>query len=177
MLEVINLLQTTYLDPGIVSAESSLCATIHWGYTCVFWFVRMPPHPLCNNFNWKVVAHICLQTLSAKVCEMFVFEIRIKKNKKLWPRHVHFKATTRGTLRSDTWYMQLAEKLIARSYHLLDDDWTPLSRNPCWLSRDVHHRRRYKTSIRSWPFRMWTRWAFKCAWWMSISCAARYKCL
>ena len=28
-LEVINLLQTTYLDPGIVSAESSLCATIH----------------------------------------------------------------------------------------------------------------------------------------------------
>ena len=36
---MINLLQTTYLDPGIVSAESSLCATIHWGYTCVFWFV------------------------------------------------------------------------------------------------------------------------------------------
>ena len=29
VLEVINLLQTTYLDPGIVSAESSLCATIH----------------------------------------------------------------------------------------------------------------------------------------------------
>jgi hypothetical protein len=28
-LEVINLLQTTYVNPGIVSAESSLCATIH----------------------------------------------------------------------------------------------------------------------------------------------------
>jgi len=26
---VINLLQTTYVNPGIVSAESSLCATIH----------------------------------------------------------------------------------------------------------------------------------------------------
>ena len=25
------------------------------------------------------------------------------------------------------------EKLIPRSYHLLDYDWTPLSRNPCWL--------------------------------------------
>ena len=83
MLEVINPLQTTYLDPGIVSAESSLCATIHWGYTCVFWFVRMPPHPLCNNFNWKVVAHVCLQTLSAKVCEMFVFEIKIKKKQNI----------------------------------------------------------------------------------------------
>ena len=35
-----NLLQTTYVNPGIVSAESSLCATIHWGSACVFWFVH-----------------------------------------------------------------------------------------------------------------------------------------
>ena len=33
---MINLLQTTYVNPGIVSAESSLCATIHWGSACVF---------------------------------------------------------------------------------------------------------------------------------------------
>ena len=26
------------------------------------------------------------------------------------------------------------KSLIPRSYHLLDYDWTPLSRNPCWLS-------------------------------------------
>lgn len=34
-MEEINLLQTTYLNPGIVSAESSLCATIHWSSSCV----------------------------------------------------------------------------------------------------------------------------------------------
>ena len=34
-MRMINLLQTTYLNPGIVSAESSLCATIHWGSSCV----------------------------------------------------------------------------------------------------------------------------------------------
>ena len=39
-MEAINLLQTTYLNPGIVSAESSLCVTIHWGSSCVFWFVN-----------------------------------------------------------------------------------------------------------------------------------------
>ena len=66
--------------------------------------------------------------------------------------------------------MRLAEKLIPRSYHLLDYDWTPLSRNPCWLSSDVHHRRRYKTSIRSRPFCVWTSWTLKWAWWISISC-------
>ena len=33
---MINLLQTTYVNPGIVSAESSLCATIHWGSAWVF---------------------------------------------------------------------------------------------------------------------------------------------
>ena len=41
---MINLLQTTYLDPGIVSAESSLCATIHWGSACVFRYVHTPHH-------------------------------------------------------------------------------------------------------------------------------------
>ena len=30
--------------------------------------------------------------------------------------------STRGTLRSDTWYMWLAEKPILRSYHLFDYD-------------------------------------------------------
>ena len=30
--------------------------------------------------------------------------------------------STRGKLRSDTWLMWLAEKLIPRSYHLLDYD-------------------------------------------------------
>ena len=30
--------------------------------------------------------------------------------------------STRGTLRSDFWLMWLAEKLIIRSYHLLDYD-------------------------------------------------------
>ena len=28
--------------------------------------------------------------------------------------------------------MQLADKLVLRSYHLLDYDWTPLSQNPSW---------------------------------------------
>ena len=31
--------------------------------------------------------------------------------------------STRGTLRSDTWLMWLAEKLVPRSYHLLDYDF------------------------------------------------------
>ena len=51
---MINLLQTTYLDPGIVSAESSLCATIHWGYTCVFWFVHTR-----TRFNKKTERITC----------------------------------------------------------------------------------------------------------------------
>ena len=45
-MRMINLLQTTYLNPGIVSAESSLCATIHWGSSWVLWSVI--PH-LFNN--------------------------------------------------------------------------------------------------------------------------------
>ena len=34
--------------------------------------------------------------------------------------------------------LRLAEKLIPRSYHALDNGWTPLSRNPCWLSIAFH---------------------------------------
>ena len=34
--------------------------------------------------------------------------------------------------------MGLPEKVIPRRYHALDYDWTPLSRNPCWLSNAVH---------------------------------------
>ena len=34
--------------------------------------------------------------------------------------------------------MRLAEKPMLRSYHALDYDWTPLSRNPCWLSNAVY---------------------------------------
>ncbi|EKX35641.1 hypothetical protein GUITHDRAFT_77571, partial [Guillardia theta CCMP2712] len=30
--------------------------------------------------------------------------------------------STRGTVDSDTWYFRLAEKLVARSYHLQDYD-------------------------------------------------------
>ena len=40
--------------------------------------------------------------------------------------------STRGTVVSDIWLMRLAEKLVPRSYHPLDNDWTPLSQNPCW---------------------------------------------
>ena len=34
--------------------------------------------------------------------------------------------------------MRLAEKPMPRSYHALNYDWTPLSRNSCWLSNVVH---------------------------------------
>ena len=30
--------------------------------------------------------------------------------------------------------MRLPEKAVPRSYHLSDNDWTPLSQNPCWKS-------------------------------------------
>ena len=39
--------------------------------------------------------------------------------------------------------MRLAEKPMPRSYHALDHDWTPLSRNPCWLSNAFHCLRDY----------------------------------
>ena len=35
--------------------------------------------------------------------------------------------------------MPLSEKTMRRRYHALDYDWTPLSRNPCWLSNAAHH--------------------------------------
>ena len=35
--------------------------------------------------------------------------------------------------------MRLPEKVMLRRYHALDYDWTPLSRNPCWLSNAAHH--------------------------------------
>ena len=39
--------------------------------------------------------------------------------------------------------MRLAEKLMPRRYHALDNGWTPLSRNPCWLSIAFHCLRYY----------------------------------
>ena len=39
--------------------------------------------------------------------------------------------------------MLLPEKVIQRRYHALDHDWTPLSRNPCWLSNAFHCLRDY----------------------------------
>ena len=51
-MEVINLLQTTYMNPGIVSAESSLCATIHWGSAWVF-LICSHTQLLSINIGWK----------------------------------------------------------------------------------------------------------------------------
>ena len=42
--------------------------------------------------------------------------------------------------------MWLVEKLMPRSYRALDYDWTPLSRNPCWLSIVAH---RFRTWMKS----------------------------
>ena len=39
--------------------------------------------------------------------------------------------------------MGLPEKVIPRRYHALDNDWTPLSRNPGWLSNAAHRFRHY----------------------------------
>ena len=39
-MRLADLLQTTWLNPGIVSAESSLCAAIHWGSSWVFLICR-----------------------------------------------------------------------------------------------------------------------------------------
>ena len=40
--------------------------------------------------------------------------------------------STRGTVGSDNWFMGLVEQPVPRSYHLQDNDWTPLSQNLCW---------------------------------------------
>ena len=39
--------------------------------------------------------------------------------------------------------MQLAEKLMLRSYHLMDYGWTPLSQNPCWRCCITHEHQRF----------------------------------
>ena len=72
---MINLLQTTYLDPGIVSAESSLCATIHWGYTCVFWFVLQAPHffLICRGYYACVFCFAASATFLSCACEFLCF--------------------------------------------------------------------------------------------------------
>ena len=49
---MINILQTTYLNPGIVSVESSLCATIHWGSSCVL--------PICLSHKVEHIKFIIL---------------------------------------------------------------------------------------------------------------------
>ena len=38
--------------------------------------------------------------------------------------------STRGTVDSHNWSSRLVEKPVARSYRVLDYDWTPLSQNP-----------------------------------------------
>ena len=39
--------------------------------------------------------------------------------------------------------MLLSEKIIQRRYNALANDWTPLSRKPCWLSIAIHWARDY----------------------------------
>ena len=41
------------------------------------------------------------------------------------------KRSTRGTVCSHIWYLQLSDRAMLRSYHALCNGWTPLSRNPC----------------------------------------------
>ncbi len=45
--------------------------------------------------------------------------------------------STRGTTGSDIWFMRLAERPMARRYHLMDYDWTPLSQNPVQTCDDI----------------------------------------
>ena len=40
--------------------------------------------------------------------------------------------STKGTADSDNWLIRLFEKAVPWSYHLLDNDWLPLSQNLCW---------------------------------------------
>ena len=69
---VTNALQTTPLNTGIVSAESSLCATIHWDSTCIFWFVSIDIEFAC----W-VLLLVCGNSISelwgAWLCKAFPF--------------------------------------------------------------------------------------------------------
>ena len=51
--------------------------------------------------------------------------------------------------------MQLSEKIILRRYNALANDWTPLSRKPCWLSIAFHCLRGYvKRNRFSWFHRL-----------------------
>ena len=53
--------------------------------------------------------------------------------------------------------MQLSEKIILRRYNALANDWTPLSRKPCWLSIAFHCLRDYvKRNRFSWFHRLVT---------------------
>ena len=67
---MINLLQTTYLNPGIVSAESSLCATIHWSSSCVLWFVasfQPTARSHCDCIGKALQHHSNFQTSALKM--------------------------------------------------------------------------------------------------------------
>ena len=88
MLVAINPLETTYLNPGTVSAESSLCATIHWDYTWVFWFVSIHIRNAC----WVLYL----------ACHCYY------NNCKLWARSVWYCRSNR-----DTWIAVLQESLYS----------------------------------------------------------------
>ena len=71
--------------------------------------------------------------------------------------------STRGTVGSHNWQIQLIETSMLRSYHVQDYGWTPLSQNPCWKKR------RYwaplmctsKYSLRAKIITLWQRVAFR----------------
>ena len=50
--------------------------------------------------------------------------------------------------------MQLSEKIILRRYNALANDWTPLSRKPCWLSNAFHCKYNYMKRNRFAWFRL-----------------------
>ena len=50
--------------------------------------------------------------------------------------------------------MRLSEKIIPRRYNPLANDWTPLSRKPCWLSNAFHCRYIYMKRNRFAWFRL-----------------------
>ena len=81
---LMNLSQTTYLNPGIVSAESSPCATIHWGSSRVFWFVLsyLMPHKLelecvgtfaCVWYFWKLLTFRMCSCMCLILLHVFAF--------------------------------------------------------------------------------------------------------
>ena len=50
--------------------------------------------------------------------------------------------------------MQLPEKAVLRRYNALANDWTPLSRKPCWLSNAFHCKNNYMKRNRFAWFRL-----------------------